>query len=120
MSLFDFFFSDKSRPSEQKPPTETKSTLHDHFKQYSKQYQSGVPSLKGGGEPQQAGEDLEKKINDLENDLGFVTLILKGVLHKLDEKGVIKKDEIKVLLYDAMEGRSEGRLNINFLKEKSS
>jgi hypothetical protein len=117
MSLFDFFFSDKPRPSEQKPPTETKSSLHDHFKQYSSQYQTGVPPLKG--QTQTTSDDFEKKINELENDLGFVTLILKGILHKLDEKGVIKKDEIKVLLYDAMEGKSEGRLNINFLKEKS-
>lgn len=118
MSLFDFFFGEKSRPSEQKPPTETKSSLHDHFKQYSQQYQTGVPTLKGG-QAASNGDELEKKINELENDLGFMTLILKGILHKLDEKGVVKKDEIKVLLYDAMEGRSEGRLNINFLKEKS-
>ena len=59
-----------------------------------------------------------KRVDDLEEDLGYITLILGAILQKLDEKGTVTREEIRTVMadLDEVDGVQDGRLDINILK----
>lgn len=63
-------------------------------------------------------EALKTRIDSLEDDLGYLTLVLSGLLSTLDEKGVIRSDDVKKELkeLDGIDGVSDGKINIQVLK----
>jgi len=62
---------------------------------------------------------LEARIETLEGDLGFVTLVLASVLCRLDETGAVTQDDVRSLVaeLDDVDGVADGRLDVNLLKE---
>ncbi len=68
---------------------------------------------------------LKSRIDSLEDDLGYVTLVLSGLMSTLDEKGVIRRDDLKEELsqLDGVDGIRDGKISIQMLKfliEKAS
>lgn len=63
-------------------------------------------------------EALKVRIDSLEDDLGYLTLVLSGLLSTLDEKGVLKREDVKKELseLDVIDGVSDGKINIQVLK----
>jgi hypothetical protein len=62
-------------------------------------------------------ESLHKRVNQLEEIAGFQSLIIQGILSKLDEKELISKNDIHDSLdgLDELDGVKDGKLNINTL-----
>ena len=61
---------------------------------------------------------LNKRIEDLEDDLGYITLVLSSMLAMLDEKGTITHQEVQGLManLDELDGVKDGRLNVDVLR----
>ncbi|MEM7309387.1 MAG: hypothetical protein AAF682_22075 [Planctomycetota bacterium] len=61
---------------------------------------------------------LEGRIADLENDLGYVALVLGSLLQKVDEKGVVTRDEVReaASVLDGIDGIEDGKIDVSFLK----
>jgi len=60
----------------------------------------------------------DERIDELEQDLGYVALILGSLLQKVDEKGVLSRDEVRETMasLDEIDGVKDGRLDINILR----
>ncbi len=65
---------------------------------------------------------LEARMANLEDDLGYVTLILGSILNTLDEKGLVTRSDVKSALasLDELDGVADGRLDINILRGQQS
>ena len=65
---------------------------------------------------------LEKRVSDLEEDLGFAALVLASVMAKLNEKGTVTRDDVRAAMkeVDEIDGVADGRLDINVLKGMQS
>lgn len=63
-------------------------------------------------------EALKVRLDSLEDDLGYLTLVLSGLLSTLDEKGVLKQEDVRDQLreLDEIDGVSDGKINIQLLK----
>ena len=98
MSLYDFFFPEQARAQ--------------HLRTLTQQGDASRWNLE-----RRTGQ-LDDRIDSLESDLGYVTLVLGSLLESLDEKGVLTRDDVKsvVTKLDAIDGVSDGRLDINFLR----
>ena len=59
-----------------------------------------------------------KRIQDLEEDLGYITLLLSSMLVMLDEKGTVTHQEVQGLManLDELDGVKDGRLNVDVLR----
>ena len=60
----------------------------------------------------------DERIDELEQDLGYVALILGSLLQKVDEKGVLSREEIRETMasLDEIDGVKDGGLDINILR----
>jgi len=98
MSLYDFFFPEQAQAQ--------------HLRTLTQQGDASRWNLE-----RRTGQ-LDDRIDSLESDLGYVTLVLGSLLESLDEKGVLTRDDVKsvVTKLDAIDGVSDGRLDINFLR----
>jgi len=98
MSLFDFFFPEQAQASYLRDIAEqqTRSTIRQS----------------------QAATSIEARVRHLETDLGYVALILGSVIDKLDEKGVVTRQDLKdaTAALDAVDGVRDGKLDINVLR----
>jgi hypothetical protein len=98
MSLFDFFFPEQAQASYLRDIAEqqTRNTIRQS----------------------QASTTLEARVKHLETDLGYVTLILGSILDKLDEKGVVTRQDLKdaTSALDKVDGVRDGKLDINILR----
>ena len=58
------------------------------------------------------------RIRELEQDLGYVALVLGSILSKLDEKGVVSRDDLKqeMARLDELDGVKDGKLDIRVLR----
>lgn len=66
--------------------------------------------------------ELRGRIEALEDDLGYVTLVLAAVLCRLDEQGTVTQDDVRSLVaeLDDVDGVKDGRLDVNLVKELTS
>ena len=105
MSFFDFFFPEQAQAS--------------HLRKLTEQSQG---RRRGAQRDNIAVSQLEKRISDLEHDLGFAALVLASVMAKLDEKGALSRDDVKAAMkdIDGLDGVADGRLDINVLKGMQS
>ena len=105
MSLFDFFFPEQAQAS--------------HLRRLANQ-SSG--QRKASQRNNAAVTQLEKRVSDLEDDLGFAALVLASVMAKLDEKGILTRDDVRAAMkeVDEIDGVADGRLDINVLKGMQS
>lgn len=105
MSLFDFFFPEQAQAS--------------HLRKLANQ-SSG--RRKASQRNNAAVNQLEKRVSDLEEDLGFAALVLASVMAKLNEKGTVTRDDVRAAMkeVDEIDGVADGRLDINVLKGMQS
>lgn len=61
---------------------------------------------------------LEKRIADLEQDLGFTALLLGGLLDELDRKETVSRSDLAAAMQklDSIDGVADGRLDIRILR----
>jgi hypothetical protein len=73
-------------------------------------------------EQKAAVKPLEERVASLEKDLGYVTLVLGAVLDRLNEKGVVTRDEVHAAVQslDDVDGVRDGSLDVNVLREVKS
>ena len=114
MSLINFFFSNnKSGGTELRQLNRLV-----HFeKMKSLQKSAEPPSNASNNLANVSIESLNKRVNQLEEVIGFQSLIIQGILTKLDEKELISKNDIRESLaeLDELDGVKDGKLNINTL-----
>ena len=106
MSLFDFFFPQQATASHLRAIRE---------QQFDTMYQQRKTARSQDAD----AERLAKRLTNVENDLGFLTLLLAGLLDVLDERGTIRREDVKKQLerLDVADGMRDGRLSIQDLKE---
>jgi len=105
MSLFDFFFPEQAQAS--------------HLRRLADQSSGRRRSSQRNNS---AVNQLEKRVSDLEEDLGFAALVLASVMAKLDENGTVTRDDIRAAMkeVDEIDGVADGRLDISVLKGMQS
>ncbi|MFK7740547.1 MAG: hypothetical protein AB8H80_09490 [Planctomycetota bacterium] len=105
MSLFDWFFPEQAQAS--------------HLRKLTEQQRGSRRSTQRQNATVNA---LEKRIESLEQDLGFASLVLASVMAKLDEKGTVSRADIKAAMaeIDEIDGVADGRLDVNVLKGMQS
>lgn len=61
---------------------------------------------------------LNDRVTDLENDLGFLALLVSGIVNKLDENGSVNKNELQNIIkeIDGLDGIEDGKLDIKVLR----
>ncbi len=98
MSLYDFFFPEQAQASHLR-------SLANSERQRSRRGRSTSSALK-------------KRVEELEGDLGYLALVLGSLMQKIDEKGLIKRDEMRAVMaeLDQIDGTTDGKLDINILR----
>lgn len=71
---------------------------------------------------QKRGQDqraLEDKVGELRADLDFMSLMLGAVLLRLDDRGVVTREDLRSLMMavDEFDGSLDGRLDVEALRE---
>jgi len=106
MSFFDFFFPEQAQASHLRSIAETQS-LQAH--------QDGQNRFREERERRwesSRSQDLERRVEELENDLGQAGLIIESLLQLLEEKSVLKRDEVakRAIEVDLADGVRDGKL----------
>ncbi|MCA9060561.1 MAG: hypothetical protein KDA85_18750 [Planctomycetaceae bacterium] len=101
MSLFNFFFPGHTRTEQQRAADAIDAEARAHRQR----------------DAAHLGE-LEHRVQELEQDLGFVALLLGGILDVIDKKGVATREDVQESIerLDMLDGLKDGRLDINALK----
>ncbi|MDF1839720.1 MAG: hypothetical protein P1V35_17780 [Planctomycetota bacterium] len=62
--------------------------------------------------------DINKRVDSLEDDVGYMALLLGTLIQKVDEKGLVTRAEVREAIseLDAIDGVKNGRLDVNILK----
>ena len=55
--------------------------------------------------------EIDERFDSVEQQLGFLTLMLEAIIRKTEEKGVLTRDELKTLMksIDLEDGHADGR-----------
>jgi len=98
MSLYNFFFPQQATA--------------DHLQQLAR-----AQRQKSRQESRQS-KFQDERIDEMEMDLGYVSLILGALLQKVDEKGVLSRAEVRETMaaLDEIDGVKDGKLDINILR----
>lgn len=98
MSLFDFFFPQQAAAQHLRRLANEKSM--DTVRDASRRRKSEV------------------RIDSLEEDLGYVTLLLGAIVDRLDAKGAVTRNDLREVIstLDDVDGVRDGRLDISFLR----
>jgi len=58
-------------------------------------------------------------IDELQKDVGFLALTLAALLQKVEEKGILTRDEVRAAVeeLDELDGVKDGRLDVGVLKD---
>ena len=106
MSLVDFFFPQQAQAQ--------------HLRHLVQQNQAQARRRRR--EHNQDLADLRSEIESLQDDLGYVSLVLGSLMQTLEAKGSIAREDIKSVLteLDEVDGLSDGRLDINVLRGRLS
>jgi predicted flap endonuclease-1-like 5' DNA nuclease len=101
VSLYDFFFPEQAQAT--------------HLRRLSEQTRRVG---RGQAAQDRALDKLEDRIGALEDDLGFVSLVLGSVIAKLDEKGVLTRQDLAAAMreVDGVDGVADGKFDIRALR----
>lgn len=61
----------------------------------------------------------DRRISELEENLGFVSLLLSTLLSKLDENGTVSREDVQAELraLDGLDGVKDGKLDVEILRQ---
>lgn len=98
MSLFDFLLLEAN-----------------HSKRIQKLKRSQSKSAQRGV---RARGRLERRVEELESDVGFLTLVLAALMAEAEESGSLSRDGLlaKIRAVDGFDGLEDGRLDIGLLR----
>lgn len=98
MSLFDWFFPEQAQAS--------------HLRRLADQQRRGDRARRS------SSKRSDRRLDELEGDLGFVALLLGALLQQLDEKGVLTRADVRSTIeeLDGIDGAKDGSLDINVLR----
>lgn len=67
-------------------------------------------------------EDARERLDRLEDDVGYLSLVLAALIRRLDEKGSVRREELDSVLaeLDGLDGLEDGRLSVEVLKQMGS
>ena len=62
--------------------------------------------------------EMEKRLEALEGDVGFLSLLVLGILDGLEEKGLVTREDLAALMeeMDALDGAKDGKVNVQILR----
>ena len=106
MSLFDFFFPEQAAASHLRRMAD-RQARNDRINQMQR---IGPPS------------NLEQRIEELERDVGILSLVMASVMEVANENGSISREEIKdqIDALDVLDGFKDGKLDARFLRKWTS
>ncbi len=111
MGLFEFFFPEWAAAEHLK-------TIRDmHRRARRRTAKRRLPSARNrAGMVREA--DVNKRIEALEEDVGFLSLLLLGILDVLSEKGAVTMEEVIGCMadLDSLDGIRDGRVNVQVLR----
>ena len=98
MKLFDFFFPEQAQASHLRRIAEQQS-----YPQRRTRYQAHRSAA------QEA--TIDKRLEALEDEVGFLTLMLESIIRKTEEKGVMTRAELQDIMQevDAEDGNVDGK-----------
>lgn len=98
MSLFDFFFPEQAQAA--------------HLRQLASSQRTRARS------ESRRRTASDQRLESLEDDVGYLALVLGALLRSVDEKGVVTREEVRetVLELDAIDGVRDGKLDVNVLR----
>ena len=98
MSLYNFFFPEQAQAEHLEQLVRMKS---------AQTRRSRVASI-----------DAKDRFTQLESDMGYIALVLGSILQRLDQKGVVTREDVKAEMaaLDGLDGVSDGRLDVQFLR----
>lgn len=85
-----------------------------------------MQAIRAKWQAKRKAELTQKASNDrlsrLEEDVGYMALVLGSILDRLNEKGIVTKDEVKaaILKLDELDGVRDGRLDVTLLRQLAS
>ena len=112
MGLYEFFF----------PHESIASSLHQINRDQPKLMRQQIKKVKimssKAAQNQKRISSTNKRISELEKDLGFLALLLSSIMLKLDQDNVLHKEELKEIMkeIDGFDGEVDGKLDINVLR----
>jgi hypothetical protein len=85
----------------------------------SARHEAFVKERRKRGRRRRRRSSTNKRLRDLEEDLGFLTLTVTALVHKIEEKQLLTRAEIRdtVNELDDLDGVREGRLDVGLLKD---
>ena len=62
---------------------------------------------------------MSNRIDAIEDDVGYLSLVLASLIETVEEKGVITRDELRAVVarFDQIDGVEDGKLDVNYLRE---
>ncbi len=106
MSFFDFFFPEQAQASHLRSIAES---------QQLQSHQDGQRQFREERDRRwdvSRSQSLERRVEELENDLGQAGLIIEALLQVLQEKGTLTRDEVakRAIEVDLADGVRDGKL----------
>lgn len=108
MSFFDFLFPEQAQAMHLRRLADQQSRSHAH---------SSVNDAEADEHSYRIYE-LEERVLHLEKDLGFVALVLGGILTTIEQKGVATRSDIwdSIRQVDGLDDFQDGQLDIDVLR----
>ncbi len=100
MKLFDFFFPAQAQASHLRRVADVQT-----FNLRHRTYEDRARARRH--------VEIDERFESIEQQLGFLTLMLEAIIRKTEEKGVVTRDELEQLMrsIDLEDGRADGRFN---------
>ena len=119
MGLFEFFFPHESQAMTMQRISNGQTKLMKS--QVKKARIIGSKSTRNSKKVNNTNKRISstnERITELENDLGFLSLLISGIITKLDQNDLVQKDDIKEIIkeLDGYDGVVDGKLDINVLR----
>ena len=98
MNLFDFFFPEQAQAAHLRRVADSQS-MHQRQRYYEDKMQA------------RRHAQIDERFKSVEQQLGFLTLMLEAIIRTTEEKGVVTREELKKLMeaIDLEDGKADGR-----------
>lgn len=108
MGLFDFFFPEQAQ-------AERLRELVDQQRQVLRRTRT---EARTSIHAKTTTDQLQKEVQSLRNDLGYVTLLLGAIVDQLDAKGTLTRTDLRAAVeaIDLVDDVEDGKLDIEALK----
>jgi hypothetical protein len=107
MSFFDFFFPEQAQASHLRTIAESQrlQSVHDSQRRFREERDRRWESSRS--------QDLEKRVEELEQDLGQAGLVIEALLQLLEESGTLKRVDVakRAIEVDMADGVRDGKIS---------